>query len=81
MDTVSVKMVSEENEKNKLGVSRKIEIIPWKVCTNNFSSCVGMHQKNELVNTVNKWYKCYMFPYRAELRKKNLVSTDPSPSE
>ena len=74
-------MVSEENEKNKVGVSRKIEIIPWKVCTNNFSSCVGMHQKNELVTTVNKCYKCYTFPYRAELRKKNLVSTDPSPSE
>ena len=45
MDTVSVKMVSEENDKNKVGVSRKIEIIPWKVCTNNFSSRVGMRQK------------------------------------
>ena len=68
-------------KKNKVGVSRKIEIIPWKVCTNNFSSCVGMHQKNELMNTVNKWYKCYMFLYRVELTKKNLVFTDPSPSE
>lgn len=68
-------------KKNKVGVLRKIESIPWKVCTNNFPSCVGMHQKNELVNTVNKWYKCYMFPYRAELTKKNLVFTDPSPSE
>ena len=37
--------------------------------------------KNEWANTVNKCYKCYKFPYRAELRKKNLVSTDPSPSE
>ena len=45
MDTVSVKMVSKENDKNKVGVSRKIEIIPWKVCTNNFSSRVGMRQK------------------------------------
>ena len=37
--------------------------------------------KIEWVNTVNKRYKCYMFPYRAELRRKNQVSTDPSPSE
>ena len=57
-----MKMVSEENEKNKVGVLRKIESIPWKECTNNFSSCIGMHQKKELVNTVNKWYNCYMFP-------------------
>ena len=58
-------------KKNKVGVLRKIESIPWKVCTNNFSSCVGMHQENELIS----------LPYRAELTKKNLVSTDPSPSE
>ena len=47
MDTVSVKMVSEENEKNKVGVLRKIEIIPWKCAQTIFLHELGCVKKNE----------------------------------
>ena len=78
MDTVSVKMVSEENESGSFEKNRDYSM---ESVHKQFFFTRWDVSKNEWANTVNKWYKCYMFPYRAELTKKNLVSTDPSTSE
>ena len=36
-------------------IDNYIEIIPWKVCMNNFYSQVAMHQQNKQVSEANKW--------------------------